>query len=734
MTRIGSRTALAIGACGAAIAIAAPVKADNTSGGDQSSLDEIVVTAQKREQRLIDVPTPVTALAASDLLDDNKTRLEDYFRDVPGLTVTTQGSGMTNLSVRGISTGNTTSPTVGITIDDIPFGSVSGLEFGSLISPPDLDPSDLQRVEVLRGPQGTLYGASSLGGLLKFVTVDPSFDGVSGRVSVDGNTIQDGGSGESVRGAVNIPLISDVLAMRASGFYRQDGGFIDDPAHGLKDLDRGGAEGGHLALLWKIDDRATLKLSALYQENSADGASSVDTNYQLTPTYGDLQQDRVPGTGAYIDKVQMYSANLTIDLPYSLRLVSLSGYAINDYVTLVDYTPEFGAYTTGGGAGLYYDFFTKRYSQEIRLQQSNDFVDWVIGGFYTRENSGDHITVDDLNADTGALINNGLLDENDRFRYDEYAGFASATAHLTSAFDLEGGLRYSHNSQFYTTNLQGPLGGGYIFQQPSDEHSLTYSVNPSYKISENLLAYLRVASGFRPGGPNAGVFGVGTPITYKPDTTVNYEAGFKGEALDKRLTFEASVFYVKWNNIQLGSIDPTSGFLYIQNGGTASSKGVELEVKARPWTGATVSASTSINKAELTENLPVTSAFGQSGDRLPNSADGTFSLDFEQTFPLSATVNAFAGGSVNYVGNRVGPFVNTAAEVRAPMPAYTLGGLRVGVRTTDGWTATGYVSNVGNSRGVLSAQTRAATSLPTDPFDITVVQPRTIGVSLSKTF
>jgi iron complex outermembrane receptor protein len=714
------------------------VRADNGTassvGNNDSSLAEIVVTAEKREQRLIDVPVPVTALSASELLDDNKTRMEDYFRDVPGLTMTTAGSGQSTLSVRGVSTGNTTNPTVGITIDDVPYGSASGLEFGSLISPPDLDPTDLQQIEVLRGPQGTLYGASSLGGLLKFVTADPSFDRISGRVETDGNLIENGGDGGSVRGAINLPLISDTLAMRVSAFERHDGGFIDDPTHGLRDVDSGDAYGSHAALLWKIDDGATLKLSALYQDTKTDGQSAVDTNDRLTPTYGDLDQNRPPGTGTSTIKAQLYSANLTVDLPYALKLVSVSGYAINDYISLLDITPELGAYTTGGGAGLYYDYFTKRFSQEIRLQQNSQFLDWVVGAFYSRERSGDHDTVDDLDFDTGQLINDGLLDENDFFHYDEYAGFASATLHLTPAFDVQGGLRYARNTQFYQTDLQGPLGGGYLFRQSSADHALTYSVAPSYKISEDVLAYVRVASGYRPGGPNAGVFGAGTPRTYNADTTVNYEIGLKGEMFDKRLTIDASVFYVDWTNIQLGSVDPTTGFLYFQNGKSASSKGIELSAKARPWVQATVTASTTVGKAELTQTLPVTAAYAQAGDRLPNDPEVTFSLDFEQTFAINQALNAFAGGSFNYVGSRVGPFVNTAPEVRAPMPAYTLGGLRGGVRTTTGWTVSAYVSNLGNSRGVLSAQTRADTSLPTDPFSATVLQPRTVGISVSKSF
>jgi iron complex outermembrane receptor protein len=737
--RTASQVAIAVVA---ALSQAAAIAAENPPGSAEAgrtsgALEEVVVTAQKREARLIDVPTAITALTASDLLDENKTRLQDYFRDVPGLVVTSSGSGTATLAIRGVSTGNTTNPTVGVTIDDVPYGSVSGLGFGSIISPPDLDPTDLQRIEVLRGPQGTLYGASSLGGLLQFVTADPSFKGMAGRVEVGGNSIASGGSGWDGRGAINLPL-SDTVAMRASAFVRHDGGFINDPVHGFKNLDRSRAEGGHLGLLWNIGSRATLKLSALYQESYADGASQIDTDSSLKPTLGDLAQNHLLGTGLSANRVQLYSANLSVDLGDGMKFVSVSGFARNGWITLTDFTPAFGVYLAPDGAAVYYNFWNNRFSQELRLQQSTGSVDWVVGAFYSHEASGDFITLDDVNQATGALVTNSLLIENDEFRFKEYAGFGSATLHITKEFSLEGGVRYSHNNQFYKTDLVGPFSGSptgeYLFSQPSSDHSLTYSLTPSYKITDNVLGYVRIASGYRPGGPNAGVFGVGTPITYLADKTTNYEIGIKGEAFERRLSFEASAYYVNWKDIQLGSVDPVTNFLYFQNARTAKSKGIELSASAIPWTDARLGASVAVNRAELSADLPATAAFGHPGDPLPNAPHLAASLNFEQDFRVSELVTAFAGASVNYVDSRVGAFVNTAAEVRAQMPSYTLAGVRGGIRTTTGWTVNAYVSNIGNERGVLLAGSRAGTSFPTDPFSKTVVQPRTIGVSVAKSF
>jgi len=731
-----TRTAFAACAC-AAIILSAPVKAaDVQSSAAETTLGEIVVTAQKREQRLIDVPAPVTALSATDLLDQNKTRLTDYFRDVPGLAITQSGSGMATVSVRGITTGNTTNPTVGITIDDVPYGSVSGLALASYISPPDLDPSDLQRIEVLRGPQGTLYGASSLGGLLKFVTVDPSFTAVSGRVEIGGDKINHGGTGGTVRGALNLPVVPDVLAIRASGFIRRDGGFIDDPVHGLSDVDSGQSKGGHFAALLKMGDTATLKLSALYQQNRTDGQSQIDSDYFGNPQFGDLGQDRPPGTGKSLNKVRMYTANLTVELPADIHLVSLTGFSRNDWISVMDFSSSFGPLLGTGAASVPYDFWTNRLSQELRLERPGSVIDWTAGVFWARERSGDHVTIASLDPVTGAVVDGTWLDENDRFRYTEYAGFVSATWHITQALNLEGGLRYASNKQNYVTDLEGPLGGGYVFNQASSDHAVTFSLNPSYKIADGVLAYIRVASGYRPGGPNAGVFGAGTPITYNADKTVNYEVGLNAEAFDRRLTFTGSVYYVRWSGIQIGGVDPATGFLYFQNGNSASSKGVELAVNSRPWTGATLTASATLGRAELTADLPGTAALGHSGDRLPNTPETTFSLDFEQTFPLSGKLSGFAGGSANYVGNRLGIFVGSApaGQARFPMGAYFLGGLRAGIRSDNGWNGTLHVSNIGNTRAVLSGGTRAFTSEPSQPFGATIVQPRTVGISISKSF
>ena len=185
-------------------------------GAKAEGIEEIIVTAQKRSERIQDVPVPVTSIDANQLVENNQVRFEDYYTSVPGLSFAPNNQN-NYLAIRGIATGGFSNPTVGIVIDDVPFGGSTALGGGQVM--PDIDPGDLARVEVLRGPQGTLYGASSMGGLIKFVTVDPSTDALSGRVQAGVSEVHNAGqAGYNVRGSLNVP-INNTLAMSVSGFH-----------------------------------------------------------------------------------------------------------------------------------------------------------------------------------------------------------------------------------------------------------------------------------------------------------------------------------------------------------------------------------------------------------------------------------------------------------------------------------------------------------------------------------
>ena len=310
---------------------------EGSSMTDNGRLGEIVVTAQKRTERLQDVPVPVTAINAESLVETNQVRLQDYYTAIPGLTVTPNTQSQQLLSIRGITTG-ISNPTVGITIDGVPFGSSTNNGGGSVV--PDIDPNDLSRIEVLRGPQGTLYGASSMGGLVTFVTVDPSTSAVSGRVQAGTVSVYNGnGLGYNTSASVNVPL-SDTFAVRASGFLREDSGYIDNPVLGRDGVNEVHARGGLLAALWRPMDVVSFKVSALYQEIKGGGSSDVD----LQPGLADLQQNYAPGVGAYDRKVQAYSATTTARIG-AVDLTAVTGYNVNEFSDSNDYSYLYGGLT-----------------------------------------------------------------------------------------------------------------------------------------------------------------------------------------------------------------------------------------------------------------------------------------------------------------------------------------------------------------------------------------------------
>jgi iron complex outermembrane recepter protein len=687
-------------------------------------IPEIIVTAQKKSERLQDVPVPVTVIAAQALLDTNQVRLQDYYTSAPGLSLATDGfrAGIPTLAIRGITTGGYGNPTVGITIDDVPYGS-STLQGGGIYAP-DIDPSDLAGVEVLRGPQGTLYGASSMGGLLKFVTVDPSTDAVSGRVQGDVNSINSGdGAGYGLRAAVNVPL-TDSLAIRASGFVRRDPGYIDDVQTGQNGVNWGNAYGSRLSALWRPTDALTIKLSALYQDVLTHGSPEVDE----LPGLGDLQQSVLRGVGGYNKKTEAYTATL-VDKFGGATLTAVSGYSINSLSGSDDYTSLLGSLTekTYGVSGTPFidSNKTSKFTQEIRLSMPiGQQFDWLLGGFYDHESSQWNQDVFAENPTTGQTVGVWLYGAFPT-TYQEYAAFTDLTYHMTDQFDVQVGGRESHNTQTYSPTLVGPLVGGSIIspQEDSGASAFTYLVTPRFKFSQDLMAYARLASGYRAGGPNTP--GPGVPPQFNPDTTKNYEVGVKGDAARHAVTFDVSLYYINWNDIQLPLTKGINS--YTANGGRAKSQGIEISGEWRPFTGTTLAAWVAPSEAELTQAFPAgTTAYGISGDRLPFSTRFSGHASLNQDYPVSGRVAGSFGLAVGYIGAREGVFTSSAE--RQAYPAYAKVDAHNGLKF-DSWSVSAYVNNLTDRRGLLSGG--LGTTLP---YAFNYIQPRTVGLTVAREF
>jgi len=692
------------------------------------TLEEVIVSAQKRTERLQDVPVPVTAISAQTLISNNQVQLKDYYTKVPGLNLTEGTYGGSIISIRGITSGVQNDNTTSVVVDDVPYGISSAVGPGEVV--PELDPSELSRIEVLRGPQGTLYGASSMGGLLKYVTIDPSTESASGHLQVSVGDVRNGDQlGYSARGAVNVPL-GDSIAIRASGFTRRDPGYIDDPVHGRDGVNWGTVSGGRVSGLWRLPGTFALKLTALYQESHTRGNSYVN----LVPgaSFEDLKQSTVPDSGGYRKKLQLYSANLTGEIGRA-SLTSVSAYSVSDNAFLFDATPLVGSvakavYGVTGAPSIQVENADK-FTQEIRVALPlGSKVDWLAGVFYDHENIPQYQNIIAADFTTGApagpIAFFGLPAD-----FEEYAAFTNLTFHMTDRFDLQVGGRGSQNEQSLTQTNIGPLFGG-TFVRPqlrSKDSSVTYLVTPQFKVSPDLMVYARLASGYRPGGPNLNAaLGAGAQPEYGPDKTLNYEIGIKGDAGNHLLTFDASVYRIDWQDMLINLRSPVGS--YKANAGTAKSQGIDLALEVRPLRGLSVSGWVAWNDAELTGNFPATSTVaGFSGDRLPFSSRFSGSLSVDQEFPITSTLSGFAGASVSYVGERRGSFVGATAT-RDTFPSYAKADVLAGVRSGS-WTASLFANNVTDRRGVVNGGTA---NLFTNAS--IYIQPRSVGLTFEKTF
>ena len=701
------------------------------SDADADTNSEIVVTAQKRSERLKDVPAAITAVTSANLQELNAAKLDDYVARIPGLTVSQAGgaAAATQLTIRGITTGAGGNPTVGIYIDESPFGASSGIGGYTV---PDLDPQDLARVEVLRGPQGTLYGAGSLGGLLKYVTADPDPSRFFGRLQVDGSAVDGGGEGYSLRAAANIPL-SDDLALRVSGYNRRDPGFIDNVLTGERNYNDTRFYGGRAALGWQRGDWK-IRLSGLFQHY--DGSAPIVDYDSVTfqPVNGDLKQSRVPGSTKVKQDIGAVSLLVEGDLGFA-TLTSATAYNHQTGNFPIDYTTILGPVLGPVFGDIGYRSATpvkvEKFTQELRLASpATNTLSWQLGLFYTRETQALSTSFVPIDIATGATIpgipdlGSGTLDT--KFR--EIAIFGDVTYRLSSAFDITAGLRYSENRQHSIAIYSGLLFPNTTVESPSRDNAVTFLINPRLHLDANTMVYARFASGFRPGGPNT----VAPPLpqSYAPDRVTDYEIGLKSDLFDRMLSLELAAFLIDWKKIQIQRVAPLGSF--IDNGPSAVSKGIEASASLRPMRGLELYGNITYTDAHLTKDLPansggVSGAIGVDGDRLPLTSRWGAAAGANYSVPLSGDWNAIFGVDWRHVGARLGAFPNPG-QVRYQLPSYDVFDARIGV-SDDRWSLTLYAKNIGDARGQ-STDVNPGTGLTA----VSVLQPRTFGVSAAVKF
>jgi outer membrane receptor protein involved in Fe transport len=688
---------------------------------DVTDSDEVVVTAQKREERLRDVPQSVTAITEESLERLQANSFVDYAGHVPGLSVTGGQPGNSRVTLRGLNTGGVAS-TVGIYVDETPFGSSTSLVNAAELAL-DLDPYDIQRIEVLRGPQGTLYGANTLGGLIKFVTAAPEPGEFFGRATGGVETTEGGESSWTARAMVNVPL-GDQAALRFSALRRSEGGFIDNAMLGTEDVNGVETNGWRAAFLLNATDNLTIRLSAQSQDIDSDTIDSVAYYPTLEPVAGDTDQFSPFGVFSEVT-YRIFNGTIDWDLGWA-SLTSSTSYSELDQHHLEDGTLAFGLPS-------YLDEVIPqdRFTQEVRLASNGDGpLEWLIGGFYTKENG----LLDQevfLGYPPGIPINfTATIDS----EYNETAVFGGVTYHFTPQFDVAIGARYASNEQ---SMVQGGTGVSNGTQESSDD-AFTYSIAPRWRLSDRTMFYARLATGYRPGGPN--IFGLPTiiPPTFSPDETVNYEVGVKTDLIDGVLRLDAAAFRIDWSDIQLLVFD--GAVAGNANGGGAQTQGVEWTATWTPSDALTIAWSGAYTDAQLTDDTDPIVVGGADGDPLPYAPEWASTLDVNYEWTVFGDATANVGGAWRYVGEQsndfpgVNGFLNGVSQQE--LPSYNIVDLRGGV-DFDTFTVQLFARNVTDERAITQFGGVGAT-LPDVPLNpnggAILVRPRTVGVSLSARF
>jgi iron complex outermembrane recepter protein len=738
---------------------------DATAASPAVMLEEVIVTATKRAESVQDVPATVSVEKGDQLVEQGFTSLADYAEKVPGLNVVNSGTpGQNAVSIRGISS-NTSTSAVGTYLDDTPIGSSSGWARGSATLL-DMLPYDVERIEVLHGPQGTLYGEGSMGGLIKYVLKTASTTEFEGNLGADLLTIDGAGkSGYALRARVNLPLISDVLGVSLSAFNQVTPGYVTNvyPGASARDTNETRQYGERVAVLWQPASNLSVKLTALEQVIEADDAGLRQFS-SVAPVPNAPGAVIVSPTNPLPDLTEsvafpsrydqhLYYTATTVDWnPGPVDFVSATSWSRQNSYTQFDLTPFFGSllpYAGGTAAGLVQaadPFGLDKFTQELRaLSPTGGTIEWLGGLFYTNERSKNafyyNVLTSAYQPDPAFPSPGGLFNSTYPGSFHEYAAYGNLTWNVTQALSFTGGARYARNGQnVQFTTLTGPF---YPTPSPnyvpigSSDNVTTWMADAKYRFTPDVMAYFRVATGYRPGGPNSPLPGI--PLTVGSDSLTNYELGIKSTLLERRVQLNFDVYHIDWKNIQLTAVSPAD-LSFLANGGKAVSNGVEFESEYTPFRGLTLGLNGAYTDAHLTSLAPETS-YLLTGYQLPNVPKANVAASVEYEWPLSGPWTAHVGGNYQYVSQQwlsqvEAPSAATIAAIQAP--GYSLYNLNASAGT-DHLTFRAYVRNLTNSRALVSngitghtVETDAVTGA--SQVLAGFLQPRTVGVGVDYKF
>jgi len=765
----------------------APVIHAQQPAAAPEGVEEVVVTAQKRATNLQDVPFSVAAPSEDQIRNAGADSIVDLARNVAGLTISDLGPGQSQIAIRGISSGQVirdqpgVKEQVGVYLDESPI-SVA-------LFTPDLVLYDLDRFEVLRGPQGTLFGAGSESGTLRYITKAPKLGASEGNIEATGDVATGGDFGGSLRGVVNVP-IGSAVALRAVGYYDRTPGFIDavQPGGGVNEnVNTSERTGGRFALLWKATEDLTVEPRLIVQSLGTGGFPRVDlynilanpyTTTEPAVTLGDRQQFTQLREGIN-DQFQLADLKLDYDLA-GAALTSVTSYTHRKVTVTRDATQLSGSVTfdlpftcpTGATCPPYPHFppatsaevrlssplFDRTrlnvFSQELRLASTGSHaVDWLGGAFF--QHVGRHYGQDlptpgydafstshafPNSVATGAPPDTPFFSD---FSYSlrQYAVFGEGTWHVTDQWSGTFGLRYYN----YNEDRTGYFAGLFAGPSPGAGSVSSNGVSPrfiaTYKLNQDVQFNAQASRGFRLGGINDPInvpLCKGTDVqvfggqkNWKDETAWNYELGAKTLLLDRKVTFNTSVFYTDIKDLQATTTAGSCSSRIVFNVPTARSTGVEVELFARPNPTWDFGISATWVSAELTSSVTSSPSPGTTvvvggladGAQLPTAPKFQAVGSVGYTKPLASGQELFGVFTLQYVGSSFSQFENEQANfgvicagaacpagsagLRAfggplttnqvsfnpELPSYTLGNIRVGVKS-DRWEVAGFVNNI----------------------------------------
>jgi iron complex outermembrane receptor protein len=712
--------------------------AQPSAAGTDTELAEVIVTATRRSESLQNVAGQVTALTSGTLDQINARDFNDFAAFVPGLSFSSTGPSTNLLVIRGITTGSQLSSATGVYLDDIPLGASTsnGVGYQSL----NVNVFDLTRVEVLNGPQGTLYGATSLGGTVKYVTNLPNLRDFSVQAGVEVSSTEHGGINHAYTGMVNLPFGNGIGAVRIDGYQVYDSGYAKDPVYHRDNQGWDRSEGGRLSLLLEPTDAFEIRLNASTQHIPSESANVAFRDpVTRQPTYGTYDQ-AFPTFQPSDYSLTLYSATLSYDMPWA-KLTSISGYQVNNGTSNTDdsliYDAALGAF--GGGAdpwSLYVDTTTKKFTQEVRLaSHDNTVFQWLVGGYLNNEKTDEVVDLLDFAHPGGTFLGLSPFTSFLPSTYREYAAYADGTVFITKQLELGLGVRYSKQRQAYDETVSGLLatGSAAVLTPPvatSDQSVLTYLINPKFHLTDDVMLYAKAASGFRPGGPNFVLApGLGNP-TFAPDTLWNYELGEKSTFFDKRATLNFDIYDILWKNIQVTVNN--GGVNQLENAGTARVTGAEMEFNYRVLSALTVGGSAAYTDARLTSSAPVIGVTAP-GARLPLSPRYNFALLGTYNFNIVENYSGALTVTDRWVGQRLAGF-GTPTSPQYDLASYNLTDVNLAVHAPHGLDYGLFVRNIFDKAGEVSASVLANEYNPASPVPVFLTQPRTVGVSVKYKF